>query len=61
MVQLLDTKCFRGYLWQGIVVDLIAIKLQDFDVILGMDFLGKYNAKIDCRKRCVTFNHYEEE
>ncbi|GMN62289.1 hypothetical protein TIFTF001_031364 [Ficus carica] len=27
-------------------VDLIAIKLKDFDVILGMDFLGKYNAKI---------------
>ena len=42
-------------------VDLIAIKLQDFDVILGMDFLGKYNAKIDCRKRCVIFNPYGEE
>ena len=42
-------------------VDLIAIKLQDFDVILGMDFLGRYNAKIDCRKRCVTFSPYGEE
>ena len=42
-------------------VDLIAIKLQDFDVILGMDFLGKYNAKIDCRKRCVTFTPVGEE
>ncbi|GMN28787.1 hypothetical protein TIFTF001_044280 [Ficus carica] len=42
-------------------VDLIAIKLQDFDVILGMNFLGKYNVKIDCRKRCVTFNPYGEE
>ena len=41
-------------------VDLIAIKLHDFDVILGMDFLGRYNAKIDCRKRCVTFNLYSE-
>ncbi|GMN24121.1 hypothetical protein TIFTF001_049122 [Ficus carica] len=30
-------------------VDLIAIKLQDYDVILGMNFLSKYNAKIDCR------------
>ncbi|GMN25158.1 hypothetical protein TIFTF001_040671 [Ficus carica] len=26
-----------------------------------MDFLGKYNAKIDCRKRCVAFNLYDEE
>ena len=42
-------------------VDLIAIKLQDFDMILGMDFLSKYNAKIDCRRRCVTFNPYGEE
>ncbi|GMN69674.1 hypothetical protein TIFTF001_038717 [Ficus carica] len=43
-------------------VDLIAIKLQDYDVILEMDFLSKYNAKIDCRKRCVMFSlHGEEE
>ena len=42
-------------------VDLITIKLQDYDVILGMDFLGKYNAKIDCRKRCVMFNPFGEE
>ena len=42
-------------------VDLIAIKLHDFDVILGMDFLGRYNAKIDCRKRCVTFHPFGEE
>ena len=42
-------------------VDLIAIKLQDYDVILGMDFLSKYNAKIDCRKRCVMFSFRGEE
>ena len=36
-------------------VDLIIIDLKDFDVILGMDFLGKYNAVINCRQRKVTF------
>ena len=36
-------------------VDLIAIEMKDFDVILGMDFLGKHNAIIDCRHRRVTF------
>ena len=42
-------------------MDLIAIKLQDFDVILGMDFLSKYNAKIDCRKHCVIFSLHNEK
>ena len=46
---------------RNLEVDLIAIQLQDFDVILGMDFLAKYNAKIDCRKRCIIFNPYGNE
>ena len=29
-------------------VDLIAIEMKDFDVILGIYFLGKHNAIIDC-------------
>ncbi|XP_074559895.1 uncharacterized protein LOC141815930, partial [Curcuma longa] len=29
--------------------------MQDFDVILGMDFLSKYGASIECRKRRVVF------
>ena len=36
-------------------VDLIAIEMKDFDVILGMDFLGRNNAIIDCYHRKVTF------
>ena len=27
----------------------------DYDIILGMDFLGKYNANIECRACKVTF------
>ena len=42
-------------------MDLVAIKLQDFDMILVIDFLGKYNAKIDCRKRGIIFSPYGEE
>ncbi|XP_021763679.1 uncharacterized protein LOC110728328 [Chenopodium quinoa] len=30
------------------LADLIEFDLNDFDVILGMDWLGKYKAKIDC-------------
>ncbi|KAL5561949.1 hypothetical protein UlMin_031696 [Ulmus minor] len=30
--------------------NLVLIKMYDYDVILGMDFLGKYNALIECRR-----------
>ncbi|KAL5556781.1 hypothetical protein UlMin_039017 [Ulmus minor] len=36
-------------------VDLIILNMYDYDVILGMDFLSKYNATIECRYRRVTF------
>ena len=35
--------------------DLISIEMKDFDVILGMDFLGEHNAVIDCYHHKVTF------
>ncbi|KAL5579991.1 hypothetical protein UlMin_012433 [Ulmus minor] len=36
-------------------VDLIILNMYDYDVILGMDFLSKYNATIECRYRRVIF------
>ncbi|XP_062112898.1 uncharacterized protein LOC133824052 [Humulus lupulus] len=36
-------------------VDLIVLDLSDFDVILGMDFLSKYGASIDCKRKKVVF------
>ncbi|KAL5579180.1 hypothetical protein UlMin_011622 [Ulmus minor] len=36
-------------------VDLIMLNLHDYDVILGMNFLSKYNAMIKCRHRRVLF------
>ena len=41
-------------------VDLIILEMHDYDVILGMDFLGKYNATIVCRSKKVIFRHPRE-
>ena len=41
--------------------DLIAIEMKEFDVILGMDFLEKHNAIIDCHHRKVTFRPKDGE
>ncbi|KAL8108743.1 hypothetical protein AgCh_025003 [Apium graveolens] len=35
-------------------VDLIPFELGDFDVILGMDWLSRYRANIDCKKKRVV-------
>ncbi|RVW95658.1 Transposon Ty3-I Gag-Pol polyprotein [Vitis vinifera] len=37
-------------------VDLILLDLQDFDVILGMDWLAFYHASVDCFEKRVTFS-----
>ncbi|XP_052172278.1 uncharacterized protein LOC127788207 [Diospyros lotus] len=34
-------------------VELTSLDIQDFDIILGMDFLTKYNAKINCQEKTV--------
>ena len=34
-------------------VNLIVLGMQDFDIIFGMDFLSKYSASVDCRRRKV--------
>ena len=36
-------------------VDLVPFPLQMFDMIIGMDFLTKYQAVIDCYKKKVEF------
>ncbi|XP_026398887.1 uncharacterized protein LOC113294727 [Papaver somniferum] len=35
--------------------DLIVLGMTSFDVILGMDWLGKYRALVDCFRKRVTF------
>ncbi|XP_020524745.1 uncharacterized protein LOC110007553 [Amborella trichopoda] len=36
-------------------VDLILLDIQDFDVILGMDWLYTYHATVNCHEKMVTF------
>ncbi|XP_021759182.1 uncharacterized protein LOC110724094 [Chenopodium quinoa] len=43
-----------GSLGVEFLAGLIEFDLNDFDVILGMDWLGKYEAKIDCAAEKVT-------
>ena len=42
-------------------VDLIVLEMVDYDVILGMDWLSKYNATIFCRRKKVAFQPSEGE
>ncbi|RVW84862.1 Transposon Tf2-12 polyprotein [Vitis vinifera] len=36
-------------------VNLVLLDLQDFDIILGMDWLASYHASVDCFEKRVTF------
>ena len=42
-------------------VDLMVLEMVDYDVILGMDWLSKYNATIFCRRKKVVFQPSEGE
>ena len=44
-----------------IEVDLILLELHDFDIMLGMHWLSKYKALIDCYAKTVTFQTPEGE
>jgi hypothetical protein len=39
---------------QDIEVELIPIELHDFDLLLGMDWLSLYRAKVNCFAKTVT-------
>lgn len=41
---------------QKMVMDLIVIDMLDFHVILNMDFLSRYVAKIDYKNKKVWFS-----
>lgn len=43
----------RGY---TMVVDLTIMDMPNFIMILGMNFLGRYDAEIDCRKKKAKFS-----
>ena len=37
-------------------IDLVLLGLQDFDVVLGMDWLASYHASVDCFGKRVMFS-----
>ena len=39
--------------------NLIPLDIQEFDVILGMNFLSKYRATMDCFQKEVVFRGFE--
>ncbi|GJS29458.1 putative reverse transcriptase domain-containing protein [Tanacetum coccineum] len=45
--------CTLTLLNQSFKIDLMPIKLGSFDVVIGMDWLSKYHAKILCDKKVV--------
>ena len=49
---------------QELSVDLVILDMFDYDVIVGMDFLSKYRATINCKARSANFklageDHFE--
>ena len=41
-------------------VDLIVLSMNDYDMILGMDWLSKYHATIDFQRKTITFTFWRE-
>ena len=41
-------------------VDLIALPFHEFDLILGMDWLSKHWAIIECDKKTVVLNCFDQ-
>lgn len=35
--------------------DLVALDIRDFDLILGMDWLSRHFAKVDCQRKVICF------
>ena len=42
--------------YRDMTIDLVILDLQDFDVILGMDWLVSHHASIYCFRKWVTFS-----
>ena len=45
---------------ESMTMDLIPLSMSHFDVIIGMDWLSKHKAKIDCTQRQIIFEKAEE-
>nr|GEX37097.1 reverse transcriptase domain-containing protein [Tanacetum cinerariifolium] len=52
--------CTRIFLNQPFEIDLMPIKLYSFDVVIGMDWLSKFHAKIICDEKVIQIPIDEE-
>jgi hypothetical protein len=41
--------------------NLIIMVIEDYDVILGMDWLSKYGAQVDCKNKSVRFDRPDRD
>ena len=48
--------CYVMIGYRKMTVDLVLLDLQDFDVILWIDWLASYHASVDCFRKRVTFS-----
>jgi len=37
--------------------DLVVLDIKYFDLILGIDWLSRHYANVDCRRRIIQFEH----
>nr|GFB72679.1 reverse transcriptase domain-containing protein [Tanacetum cinerariifolium] len=51
--RLMDQGCTLTLLNKPFKIDLMPIKLGSFDVVIGMDWLSKYHAKILCDEKVI--------
>nr|GEZ49965.1 reverse transcriptase domain-containing protein [Tanacetum cinerariifolium] len=51
--RLMDQGCTLTLQNQPFEIDLVPIKLDSFDIVIGMDWLSKYHAKILCDEKVV--------
>ena len=46
---------------RNLLVDLVKIVMRSFDLILGMDWLAKYEVIIDCKSKLVSLTTPKDE
>jgi hypothetical protein len=54
-----DRVCEECHVWvegHDLIADLIVLPLLEFDVVLGMDWLAKHYAHVDCHNKVITFS-----
>ncbi|XP_071926109.1 uncharacterized protein [Coffea arabica] len=56
---LVTNMVYKDYeIWVGerkLLGDLISLSIKGYDVILGMDWLARYNTQLDCKKKVIEF------